>query len=52
VDARFISQHHKRYGGPEPPPLDHEGINDAFVEKASGVWYWYRGKWLRLSGAD
>ena len=39
-------------GGAERPPLDHAGIEDAFVEKASVVWYWYQGKWLRLSGAD
>jgi len=52
VDSSFIRQHHEWYGGAEPPPLDHEGINDAFVEKASEVWYWYQGKWLRLTGAD
>jgi len=52
VDGRFIRQRFEEFGGPEPPPLDHEGINDAFVEKASGVWYWYQGKWLRLTGAD
>ena len=42
----------KEYGVPEPPPLDHEGIDDYFVGKASGIWYWYGGKWLRLAGAD
>lgn len=36
----------------EPPPLDHEGIEDYFVEKASTIWYWYGGKWLSLAGAD
>ena len=30
----------------------HDGINDAFVGKASTVRYWCRGKWLELSGAD
>jgi len=52
VDSSFIRQHYEWHGGAEPPPLDHEGIDDAFVEKASEVWYWYQGKWLRLSGAD
>jgi hypothetical protein len=27
------------YGGPKPPPIDHQGIDDAFLEKASVVWY-------------
>lgn len=40
------------YGVPEPPPLDHEGIDDYFVEKASSIWYWYEDEWLRLAGAD
>jgi hypothetical protein len=30
----------------------HDGISDAFVEKASTVWYWCSGKWLALPGAD
>jgi hypothetical protein len=52
ADPRYIREHHAALGGPQPPPLDHDGINDIFVEKASVVWYWYRGKWLQLQGAD
>ena len=52
VDKDYIIDHYKSYGGPVPPPLDHQGINDAFVEKASEVHYCYQGKWLRLTGAD
>ena len=52
ADSAFISSHFAWYGGPQPPPLDHEGIDDAFVEKGSVVLYWYRGRWLRLTGAD
>jgi len=52
ADSAFINRHYGWYGGPEPPPLDHEGIDDAFVEKASVVHYWYEGRWLRLTGAD
>lgn len=40
------------HGVPEPPPLDHEGIEDHFVGKASTIWFWEGGKWLRLAGAD
>jgi len=34
------------------PPLEHDGINDAFVGKASVIWYWHHGQWLQLDGAD
>ena len=52
ADRRYIREQHAAFGGPQPPPLDHDGINDIYVEKASVVWYWYRGKWLHLQGAD
>src|SRR5262245_53490012 len=52
VGEKYILDHYHAYGGPKPPPIDHLGINDAFVEKASVVLYFYQGKWLRLTGAD
>ena len=52
ADPKFIKEHHEWYGGPKPPPLDHDGINDMFVGKASVVWYRYAGRWLQLTGAD
>jgi len=52
ADARYIMSHYEEYGGPKPPPLDHDGINDIFVEKGSSVLYWRQGNWLRLQGAD
>jgi hypothetical protein len=52
VGKDFIMRHFKAYGGPKPPPIDHEGIDDEFIEKASVTWYFDRGNWLRLSGAD
>jgi hypothetical protein len=30
----------------------HDGIDDAFVEKASAVWYLRQGKWVQLAGTD
>jgi hypothetical protein len=48
----YILEHYKWYGGPDPPPITHHGINDAFAEKASVVRYFYRGKWIELQGAD
>lgn len=53
VGADYILEHYEHYGGTTPPePLDHEGINNAFTEKASTVFYWHDGRWLTLSGAD
>ena len=39
--------HYRAYGGPKPPPIDHQGIESG-GEKASVVLYCYRGKWLKL----
>jgi hypothetical protein len=52
VGRDYILKHYEAYGGPKPPPIRHQGINDAFAEKASTVRYFYRGKWLELQGAD
>jgi hypothetical protein len=35
-----------------PQVIDHQGIDDAFIEKASVTWYFHEGKWLQLMGAD
>jgi len=52
VGRTYILQHYQAYGGSKLPPIDHLGINDAFVEKGSVVLYFYRQEWLRLTGAD
>jgi hypothetical protein len=52
VNREFILDHYRAYGGPEPPPIDHHGIDDAFLEKASVTWYFHDGQWLQLQGAD
>ena len=38
--------------GPKLPPIDHQGIEDAFVGKAFLVWYYYDGQWLKVAGGD
>ncbi len=48
----FIMGHYEAYGGPKPPRIDHQGIDDAFTGKASSTLYFHRGKWLCLAGAD
>ena len=52
VGKNFIVEHHKDYGGPSPPPIDHDGIEDRFLEKGSTVHYFYGGQWLSLTGSD
>lgn len=32
--------------------IDHDGVENAFVEKGSTLWYWSGGKWGKLSGGD
>lgn len=52
ADANYLFGRYKAYGGPKPPHIKHQGINDIWVEKASEVHYLHRGKWLKLQGAD
>jgi hypothetical protein len=47
VSATRIRQNGKTHAVP-----DHDAIEDAFVEKASTVRYFHKGKWLELPGAD
>jgi hypothetical protein len=49
VDRSYILSHDYAHVA---PAIDHEGINDGFLEKASVIHYRYKGKWLELSGAD
>jgi hypothetical protein len=44
--------YHEAFGTGQMPRLDHDGIEDAFVGKASTVRYWTGGKWQELQGAD
>jgi hypothetical protein len=52
VGRHFILERYRAYGGPKPPPIDHQGINDAFIGKASEVYYFHRGRWRKLTGGD
>ena len=49
---KYILKNHESFGGPKPPPLDHQGIDDAFLDKASTVWYWHGRRWKQLNGVD
>ncbi len=52
VGKEYILSHHAAYGGPTPPSITHDGINDMYLEKASVVHYCHQGKWQQLTGAD
>lgn len=51
ADAKAIQYYKEAFGG-AVPPIDHEGIDEYFVEKASTIHYWYNNAWLELQGAD
>jgi hypothetical protein len=53
ADREYILAHHREYGrGGFIPPINHDGLDDGFLEKGSAVYYYHRGKWLSLPGAD
>lgn len=52
LGRKDILKYYEALGGPKPPPIDHQGIEDAFAGKASVVHFFYGRKWLKLSGAD
>ena len=51
-DPKMIREYHEAHGGPQPPRLTHDAIEDHYYATASRVWYWHDGQWLRLTGAD
>jgi hypothetical protein len=52
VGKKFIVEHYKAYGGPKPPPITHDAIDDRWLEKGSVVHYCHQGEWVELTGAD
>lgn len=46
-----IADHAKTIGVAKPS-LDHDGIDDGFIDKASMKVFYSRGKWRELQGAD
>ena len=52
---RMWKNYAEEYGGDydiDISIIDHDGIEEAFVEKASGIHYLHNKNWLRFSGAD
>jgi len=52
VSMESLIERYRRSRSPLRARPDHEGIVDAFVDKASDVWYWDREKWLGLPWSD
>lgn len=52
VGKKFIMSRYEAYGGPVPPEITHDAVNDEILEKASVVFYCYNGEWLTLTGSD
>jgi hypothetical protein len=52
AEAKAIGEEAKARGGPKPPPLDHDGVSDAFQDKGSTILYYSRGKWIELPGSN
>jgi hypothetical protein len=52
VGQQYILDHYHEYGGPKPPPIRHDAIDDAFSGKASVVYYFDSTRWHTLQGAD
>jgi hypothetical protein len=42
----------RRIGIADETARDHMGIDDAFVEKGSRIFYYSEGEWLELAGPD
>jgi hypothetical protein len=52
ADQKRIEEHVAVGDGPKPPPIDHAGINDTFLGKASRIHYFSQGVWIGLVATD
>ena len=52
ADSKTITRYNLEFAGPELPPIDHQGLAEMYVGKASTIYYWHDGSWLELQGAD
>jgi hypothetical protein len=52
VGKREIMASYKHFGGPKPPSIDHDGLENGFAGKASSISYFHGGKWLGWTSSD
>jgi hypothetical protein len=47
-----VKKHARDHDAPLHFSVDHDGIDDAFLEKASVIFYCHQGTWHKLQGSD
>jgi hypothetical protein len=52
VPADTTSEDVVYYGAFLPKPIDHDGIDEAFLDKASTTFYFAHGKWISVGSSD
>lgn len=52
VGPEAIPANYKTNAGRSLSGINHDGIDEAFMEKGSTLRYWHRGRWLDLAGLD
>jgi len=52
VPADTTSEDVVYYGAFLPKPIDHDGIDQAFIDKASTTFYFAQGKWISVGSSD
>jgi hypothetical protein len=52
VPADTTSEDVLYYGASLPKPIDHDGIDEAFIEKASTMFYFAQGHWIPVGTSD
>ena len=52
ASPQTIQRFANEFDGPRTPSLDHDGIEDAFIEKGSTILFCHEGAWVNLQGMD
>lgn len=52
VPADTTSEEAVYYGAVLPKPIDHDGIDEAFLDKASTTFYFAQGHWISVGSSD
>jgi hypothetical protein len=52
VPADTTNENILYYGAFLPKPIDHDGINEAFLDKASETLYFANGRWISVGSSD